>query len=78
MIQSLFTYFTDYSKYYDILVCLVEELETLIPQYQPQIAALIGPIKCQQISVNTNDQKLALKCLEDFTPKIVGSMLKYK
>lgn len=67
-----FTYFADYIKYYDLLICLLQELEMLVPEAKSEVAALIPPVKCQKISINTNDKKLALKCLEDLAAAAVA------
>lgn len=59
----------EYSVYYDELVTLLGELQTLIPEAQAETAALVAPVRCQQRGSNTRDVQLALKCLDFLAPR---------
>lgn len=61
--------------YYDEIVQLLKELETLIPEAQKETAGLIAPVRCQQRSSNSNDIPLAIKCLDLLAPRALAGLV---
>lgn len=75
--KSIICLFADYSHYYDDLVCLLEQLQPLIPAAKVQICALIDSMKCQKDSIMCEDKSKVLKCLTALVPKSVAGMMIY-
>lgn len=62
--------------YYDESVALLVELQTLIPEAQAELAALIPPLRCQQRSTNKNDIPGLITCLDKLAPAVLACMMK--
>ena len=70
-------FFAAYSKVYDTQIALIKELQVLVPDGAVQLGNLIAPVRCQQRSINTNDKKLALKCLQELVPRALATVPKF-
>lgn len=67
---------TERAVYYDELVSLIVELQTIIPEAQAELAALIPPLRCQQRSSNGNDIPGVIKCFDQLASGLLACMIK--